>query len=286
ADGGVHRVVVEARGIELRDFAPGCELGRSNVLPIFPAVASDPDQAIVRSGPESVDGPKRGRERIDDAARLVRLGIFLGKFSQAGRDAGVRAREVGTDDLPILPAVDGLEEEVGGVVERVRIDGREHGWLCAVGAEFFSLDGNRRDVLNLAGVPVIFRNLASAAAVNDVGIERVGSDVAVFNCADGMPVALGDGAVVAAAGDADRAALLLAAADAVRKSVSDAGVIELRGRLVVPGAPRGTAVDAYKGTLVGDEQNSVRVDGVDPDVLVIIAARSATNAGPRFGAIG
>ena len=51
---------------------------------------------------------------------------------------------------------------------------------------------------------------------------------------DGMPVTFGDLAVVAAAGDAHRAALLLPAAHAIGKRRRDAGVKELRGRLVEP----------------------------------------------------
>ena len=80
---------------------------------------------------------------------------------------------------------------------------------------------DRRDVLHLAGGPVKLRDFASAAAVNDVGVERIGCDVAVFDHADGMPFAVGDRAVVAAAGDADRTALLLAAADAIGESGRD-----------------------------------------------------------------
>src|SRR5207249_1963135 len=88
------------------------------------------------------------------------------------------------------------------------------------------------------------------AAVDDVRVERVGGDVAVLLDADRVPVAEGDVAVAAAAGRADRAALLLAAVDPVGELVVGADVVELGGRLVVPGAVRLPAVDADDRPLV------------------------------------
>src|SRR5690242_3020601 len=55
ADRSVCSVVVEVRGLDLRDFAPAGELGRSDVLPVLAVVASDPDFAIVGAGPDGVD---------------------------------------------------------------------------------------------------------------------------------------------------------------------------------------------------------------------------------------
>ena len=92
----------------------------------------------------------------------------------------------------------------------------------------------RCDVLDFAGDAV---ELRAVAAVDDVGIERIGRDVVVLLGADGMPVAEGDGAIVAAAGDAGGAALLLSAVDPVGRLVIGDDVIELGGGLVVPTAP-------------------------------------------------
>src|SRR5207302_6215212 len=100
------------------------------------------------------------------------------------------------------------------------------------------------------------------AAVDDLGIERVGGDVAILIGADGMPVAEGDLAIVAAAGDAGGAALLLAAVDPVGNLVIGDDVIELRGGLVVPAAPGGAVVDADGGALVGGEEDDVGVGGI------------------------
>jgi hypothetical protein len=119
----------------------------------------------------------------------------------------------------------------------VRVEGENIDGLGAVGAVFRVAQRNRRDVLHLPGGPVELRDLAAAAAVDNVRVERIGRDVAIFDDAHGMPLAEGDGAIVAAAGDADRTALLLAAANAIGKSCRLPDVIELRGGLVVPGTP-------------------------------------------------
>ena len=54
----------------------------------------------------------------------------------------------------------------------------------------------RGDARDFAGDAIEF---GAVAAVNDVGIERIGRDVVVFLGADGVPFAEGDLAIVAAA---------------------------------------------------------------------------------------
>ena len=108
-----------------------------------------------------------------------------------------------------------LNSTLAGEIKDVRIDRREHQRLGAVGAVLGVAQRNRRDVLHLAGRPMELRDFSSAAAVDKIGIERIGRDVSVLDHADRMPVAEGDGAVVAAAGNADRTALLLSRADVI-----------------------------------------------------------------------
>ncbi len=55
----------------------------------------------------------------------------------------------------------------------------------------------------------------AARAEDDIRVERIRDDVAVLDHPHGVPVAIGDLAVVAAAGDADRAAFLLSGAQPV-----------------------------------------------------------------------
>ena len=101
-----------------------------------------------------------------------------------------------------------------------------------------------------------------------------------------MPLAERDLAVVAAAGDAHRSAVLLAAADAIRKRVVGHHVVERRGRLREPGAPRLAAVQRDDGALVDDEQHDVRVVRIPPDVLVVVAAGRALERHERLAAVG
>jgi len=67
-------------------------------------------------------------------------------------------------------------------------------------------------------------------------------------------------------------AILLAAANAVRKVIIGGHMVHLRRRLVVPLAPRLAAVDRDDGSLVARERNDLRVVRIDVDSLVIVAA--------------
>src|SRR4029077_8467038 len=116
-------------------------------------------------------------------------------------------------------------------------------------------------------------------------IHRIWSHVAIFDHAHRMPLAECNGAVVTAAGRAHRDAFLLSPANLIGESIACAHVIELRCRLVVPGAPGAPSVHADNRALVADEQNNLRIVRVDPDVLVVIATRRAFESGPGFGAI-
>src|SRR2546421_1228140 len=100
-----------------------------------------------------------------------------------------------------------------------------------------------------------------------------------------MPLAKSYFAIVATTRDARRAALLLTTAQTIRKGVVSIYVIHLRGRLVVPTAPRLPAVDSDDCALVAAEQNNVRVIGIDPDVLIVVAARSTAKARPCLSTI-
>src|SRR6185437_1855597 len=102
----------------------------------------------------------------------------------------------------------------------------------------------------------------------------------------GMPVAVGDLAVVAATRHPGRSALLLAAVDAIRKSVVGGDVEHLPGRLIVPRAPRLTAVHGDRRALVAADQDDVRVVRVDPNAVVVVAARRAFDGREGVSAIG
>src|SRR2546429_2671594 len=90
-----------------------------------------------------------------------------------------------------------------------------------------------------------------------------------------MPIAKGDFAIIAAALRGGGAAFLLRAVNPVGKTIVGGDVIELRGWLIVPTAPRRAAVHADDRALVGAERDNLRIFRADPEALVIVAARRA-----------
>src|ERR1700724_4553992 len=101
------------------------------------------------------------------------------------------------------------------------------------------------------------RGFGPAASVDHVRVQRIGRYISIFNDPDRMPVAKCDLSVVAATGDADRATLLLSSANAIRKSIGDCHVIQLRRGLVIPGTPRGPAVHRHQSSLIADQNHDV-----------------------------
>src|SRR5882724_2798188 len=128
-----------------------------------------------------------------------------------------------------MTAIGSSEKKICGVVKRVFIYRRKNKWLRTFGAEFPSVLHDRRNLLNLPGDPVISRHIRAAGTVNNVWIHGIGNGISVLDCPNGMPIAESNFAVVAAAGNAYGAAILLAAANAIGKSVIRNHVINLRG---------------------------------------------------------
>src|ERR1039457_5424441 len=165
----------------------------------------------------------------------------------------------------------------------MRIGCREKQRRGAIEAKQPGAQNYRRSVARLAGVAIELRTLA---AVNQIGMQRIGRHVAVFFYAHRGPVAKGDFAEVAAAGGADRAAFLLSAIDPVGKLVVGDDVIELRRRLVVPGAPGLAAIHADGRALVYGEGDDVGAFGIDPDGVVVVAAGRALDGRKVLASVG
>src|SRR5581483_600132 len=109
--------------------------------------------------------------------------------------------------------------------------------------------------------------------------------VSIFDDAHRMPLAIGNCSVIPTTRNADGPALLLPAAYFVGKRVRHRGVIKLRRRLVVPGAPGCPAIHRNERSLVADQQNYFRIVRIDPDVLVVVAAGSAANSCPALASV-
>ena len=74
---GVGRIIIEMRCADLRYLAPRGQFFRSDVVPFFTAIASQPDEAVVGASPKRVHALERRRESVDDTALLV--GAFGGE---------------------------------------------------------------------------------------------------------------------------------------------------------------------------------------------------------------
>src|SRR3954466_3768936 len=101
-----------------------------------------------------------------------------------------------------------------------------------------------------------------------------------------MPITECNRTIVAPAGNPDGSAFLLTTVKPIRKTVISCNVIELRGGLVVPRTPCLPAVNGNDRTLVTAERYYLRVRRINPNVLVIVAARGASPSIPCPAAIG
>src|SRR6185437_6440387 len=109
--------------------------------------------------------------------------------------------------------------------------------------------------------------------------------VVALIAADRMPIAEGDGPIVAAARGADGAAVLLAAVDPVGEAIVGAEMIELSRRLVIPAAPGPAVIDRDDRPLVGAGDPVVGMLGIDPEEVIVITARRALDLRPGLAAI-
>ena len=62
-------------------------------------------------------------------------------------------------------------------------------------------------------------------------------------------------------------------------------MVKLRGGLVVPRTPRLAAIHTNGRALVTDQENDVWIFRIDPQVLIVIAARRAAQAHPGLAAV-
>ena len=281
---GICRSCVDWRSFDEGDLAPVAEARRCDVAPGLATIAGDLNQPGVAARPHEVRIFRRRRQRVDHAVasgfRSLYGGLHVGRSISLCR---IAARQVRAHLAPARAAIGCLQHLLRAQVEHLwilrRKDQRRSPGETVVALRDFRAKifrRRRRDGLRLAGAQVKTKSAAvRAAAINDVGVAGIGHDVSAFFRADGMPIAKGDGAVIAAAGNRRGAAILLRAVNAIRKLVIYRHMIELRRRLVVPGAPSGAAIHADGRALVAAEDHALRIFRIDPKRMVIIAPRRA-----------
>src|ERR1035438_5737323 len=209
--------------------------------------------------------------------------IVCDKRPERRGNSGIFASQIWADDLPAVASIASRKQDVRRQIKNMRISRGKNQRRGAVETIFPGTQNDRRDIARLPGVAVEHRRLA---AINQIGMQRIGRYVTVFFHANGGPVAKSDFAEVAAAGGADRAAFLLAAIDPIGKLVIGDDVIELRGRLVIPGTPGLAAIHADGRALVESDGDDVGVFGIDPDRVVVVASGSTFYGGEIFPPIG
>ena len=192
------------------------------------------------------------------------------------------ACQVRADYFPALAAINRFEHDVCGEKQFVRVRRRKHQRQSAIVAILAAPHGLRRNVLHFTNFQVRARY---ARAVNQILIGWIDGDRAVLFHSEQSPVAKCDFSVVAAAGCRCRSALLLCAINPVGKTVVRRNVIKLRRGLVIPTAPRRAAVYANHRALVARQSDDLSVGAIDPDSLVIVAARCALPSHKRFPTI-
>src|SRR5581483_7631073 len=117
-------------------------------------------------------------------------------------------------------------------------------------------------------------------------MQGIGRGVAGLTArAQTFPIALRDFRVTTARWRTYGAAVLLRAGHPIRKAIIGCDVINLRGRLVVPGTPRLGGIDADYGSLIALEYHALWIVGIDPKLMKVIAGRIALDRFPSLARI-
>src|SRR6516165_11242298 len=117
-------------------------------------------------------------------------------------------------------------------------------------------------------------------------MQWIGSDVAVLVASlHGPPVARAERAELPSARDSRGAAVLLCAVNPVGILIVGGDVVKLAVRLVVPGTPRFAAVQCNDGALIATQNHALRLVGVDPQFVIIVAVGCAPQSRKGFPAV-
>ncbi len=280
------------RSFKKTDQRPLRKIGWRYIAPCRAAIGRKLYQTIRCAGPDLARRLGRQRERVDRGPirrphrlllfphpRLLRgrrLFGFFGLRLLVARLASRAFRQIGADRFPMHSAIARLEQKLRAQVERVRVLRRKrqrriHGHAIVsiaahVGRNVGDLPVGTIDAHQPAPRP---------AGIDHVRIQRIGNDVSKFISAHRVPIHERDFAVIAAAERTHRSAVLLRPVNPIRKAVVGRHVIDLAGRLVVPRAPRFARVQADGRALIACQNHPRRVRGIDPQGVVVVAARRA-----------
>src|SRR5581483_1323901 len=117
----VSRVVVKMRSLDLGNLPPRRNFLRSQIAPVFAAVACAPDLAIIGSCPDGVDVLEGRSQRVNHTPLFRGVRVFGNEVADTWGYARIGSRQVWTDRLPVLAAVCRFEEVVRRVIHRMRI---------------------------------------------------------------------------------------------------------------------------------------------------------------------
>src|SRR6185437_8133775 len=215
---------------------------------------------------------------VDDSTAVADVEVVMrsGGIDVRWR-AGILARQVGADRLPVLATVARAEETLVAEVQRLRVSLGERERHRPDGAVvILRVREHRIDVADLAGLPVEFVDARAAVrgiAGNDVRIIGIGRDHAALAADRDLAELLHGNAVTACGAARERggARVLLSAIHPVGELVVRDDVIDLRGRLVVPAAPGLAAVERDLCALVAAEDAPLTVRRVDPQGVEVVS---------------
>ncbi len=106
-------------------------------------------------------------------------------------------------------------------------------------------------------------------------MQGIGRDVAGLRGGHGAPVGEVHLAPVAAAADHDRSGILLRTDDPIGILAGGGHMVDLRDGLGVPETPGTAVIERDADTLVGADHHALAVGGIDPEIVVILAAGGA-----------
>ena len=200
--------------IDERNLLPRGNSGRRHVGPRLSAVGGEMDQTVVGTAPDPFRVEGRGRNGVNHAApmRLFCCVVFV--FSNACRQLIIWSRQIRADLFPVIATITCLPKGISSEEKQMRIERRKHNWLAPQHPEILRLHRDRKNVLRLTGSTI---ESCQLTADDDVWIEWIGNDVAIFLGRNRFPVAERNLAFVAAAFDSDRPAFLLSAVKPIRK---------------------------------------------------------------------